>query len=157
RLHDTLVKQKDSYKANQVKIQIEAGEAWIKLKEGKNNEALILMKSAADREDKTEKHPVTPGEIIPAKELLGDMLLQMNKASEALHAYEEDLKKHPNRFNGLYGAGVAAEKSGNIEKARIYFRQLLTIANPEHLRRPELKEIQRVLAGDKPNQMNNSK
>ena len=78
-IYDTLMKQKDSYKANQVQIQIKTSEAWIQFKEGKNNEALKLMNFAADMEDKTEKHPVTPGEVIPARELLGDMLLQMNK------------------------------------------------------------------------------
>lgn len=79
----------------------------------KNNEALILMNLAADIEDKTEKHSVTPGEVIPAIELLEDMLLEMNKPDKALIAYDAHLVKHPNRFNGLYGVRLAAEKSGN--------------------------------------------
>ena len=92
-IYDTLMAQKDSYKANQVQIQIKTSEAWILFKEGKNNEALKLMNVAADMEDKTEKHPVTPGEVIPARELLGDMLLQMNKPGKALEAYESRFEK----------------------------------------------------------------
>ncbi len=137
-IHDTLTRQKDVYKANQVSIQIKAAEAWIAFKMQKNDEALALMKEAADMEDKTEKHPVTPSEVIPARELLGDMLLQMNNPAGALTAYEADLKKHPNRFNGLYGAGMAAEKSGNTEKAKSYYQQLLAVANHPGPGRPEL-------------------
>jgi len=144
-IYDTLVNQKDSYKANQVLIQIKASEAWIKFKQGKNNEALELMNLAADMEDKTEKHPVTPGEVIPARELLGDMLLQMNKPDKALEAYEADLKKHPNRFNGLYGAGLSAEKSGNPKKAGFYYQQLLTVVNQVNSTRPELISIKLFL------------
>ena len=103
--------------------------------------ALNLMSAAADMEDKTEKHPVTPGEVVPARELLGDMLLQMNMPEKALEAYEADLKKHRNRFNGLYGAGIAAEKSGNTEKAKLYYSQLLTVAGPVNSTRPELAAI----------------
>jgi tetratricopeptide (TPR) repeat protein len=137
-IYDTLTEQKDSYKANQVQIQIRTSEAWILFKEGKNNEALKLMNLAADMEDKTEKSPVTPGEVIPAMELLGDMLLQMNKPDKALDAYEEDLKKHPNRFNGLYGAGLAAERSNKPEKASFYYQQLTDITNTANSIRPEL-------------------
>jgi hypothetical protein len=136
-IYDTLMQQKDSYKANQVQIQIRTSEAWIQLKEGKNNEALKLMKVAADMEDKTEKHPVTPGEVLPARELLGDMLLQLNKPGEALEAYEGDLKQHPNRFNGLYGAGLAAERSSKLEKANFYYQQVTGIANTTNSTRPE--------------------
>ena len=140
-IYDTLLKQKDSYKANHVLIQVKTAEAWIQLKEGKQIEALKLMNAATEMEDKTEKHPVTPGEIIPARELLGDMFLQMNKLEQALEAYEEDLKKHPNRFNAVYGAGLASERSGNREKAKLYYRQLLTFVNPENCNRPELTAI----------------
>jgi tetratricopeptide (TPR) repeat protein len=126
-LRDTLLAQKDAYKANQVDIQIKAAQGWIFWKEGKNKEALEYMKLAADMEDKTEKHPVTPGEVLPARELLGDMLLLMQKPGEALLAYEDDLQKHPNRFNGLYGAATAAEKSGKTELSKNYLKQLSLI------------------------------
>jgi len=126
-IRDTLARQKDPYKANLVDIQLKAAEAWIRWKEGKNAEALRLMNLAADMEDKTEKSPVTPGEVLPARELLGDLLLQLNKPADALIAYEADLLRHPNRFNGLYGAGLAAERSGNKEKAIAYYRQLMSV------------------------------
>jgi len=144
-LYDTLVKQKDSYKANQVQIQIKTSEAWMYFKAGKNNEALALMNLATDMEDKTEKHPVTPGEVIPARELLGDMLLQMNKPGAALESFEADLKKHPNRFNALYGAGLAAQKSGDLEKAAGYYKQLLGIINQVSSTRPEVTLIKLFL------------
>ena len=138
-IHDTLIAKKDTYKANQVMIQAKTGEAWILLGEKKLNEALQLMTTAADMEDRTEKSPVTPGEVIPAKELLADMLLQLNKPAEALEAYESDLRKHPNRFNGLYGAALAGEKINNIEKAKYYYGQLTAIANSPAANRPELE------------------
>ena len=97
------------------------------------------MSLAADMEDKTEKSPVTPCEVLPAKELLGDMLLQMNKPDKALEAYEADLKKHPNRFNGLYYAGLAAERSNNFEKAKTYYQQLMNVVNSTNSNRPELE------------------
>lgn len=139
RIHDTLLAQKDSYKANQVQVQIKAGEAWILFRDNKKEEALQAMQMAAELEDKTEKHPVTPGEVIPAREQLGDLLLAMNRPQEALKAYETDLERHPNRFNGLYGAGQAAAKMGDKEKATQYYRQLLTVA--EGSSRPELQAI----------------
>lgn len=144
-LYDTLTKQKDSYKANQVQIQIKAAEAWIQFKEGKNDAALVLMNAAADMEDKTQKHPVTPGEVIPARELLADMLLQMGKPDKALETYEADLKNHPNRFNGLYGAGLAAEKSGDLEKAGGYYRQLLSIVDTVNSARVEISAVKLFL------------
>jgi tetratricopeptide (TPR) repeat protein len=138
-IYDTLTAQKDSYKANQVMIQINTSEAWILFKEGKNNEALKAMTVAADMEDRTEKHPVSPGEVIPARELLGDMLLQMNRPEKALEAYEADLKRHPNRFNGLYGAALAAEKWHHAEDANAYYRQLISITSEINSNRPELE------------------
>jgi tetratricopeptide (TPR) repeat protein len=128
-IHETLSREKELYKANQVEIQIRAANAWILFKEGKNNEALESMRSSANMEDATGKSPVTPGEVLPARELLGDMLLQMGNAGKALEAYQESLKNHPNRFNSLYGAGMSAEKSGDPEKARTYYKQLSDICS----------------------------
>ncbi|MEO5563804.1 MAG: hypothetical protein ABIR18_10225 [Chitinophagaceae bacterium] len=148
-MHKTLVDMKDSYKANQVMIQVKTAEAWILFKEGKNDEALKMMNAAADMEDKTEKSPVTPGEVIPARELVGDMLMQMNKPAEALVSYEADLVKHVNRFNGLYGAGLAAEKSNNPGKANTYYRKLAGIASSVDSNRPELKAAKAFLKNEK--------
>ena len=144
-IYDTLVQQKDSYKASQVQIQIKASEAWILFKEGKNKDALKLMNEAADMEDNIQKHPVTPGEVIPARELLGDMLLQMNQPEKALEAYEADLKKRPNRFNGQYGAALAAERSNNPGKSGTYYQQLLRFSNSKSSNRPELKKASMFL------------
>ena len=91
---------------------------------GNKGNAIRLMTEAADMEDATEKHPVTPGEVIPARELLGDMYMEHGEFDKALEAYEADLKRHAGRFNGLYGAAVAAKKAGQAEKAATYFEQL---------------------------------
>ena len=140
-LRDKLEKQKDLYKTKEVTIQIKTCEAWLQFKEGKKIEALNTMKLASDMEDSTEKHPVTPGEVIPARELYGDMLLQMNQPEKALEAYEMVLKKSPNRFNSLYGAGLAAEKSRKNEKAVDYYQHLATITDQVNSNRPELTSI----------------
>lgn len=139
KINNALNKKGEIYQANQVKIQQKSSEAWILFKEGKDKEALNIMNVAADMEDNTEKHPVTPGEVIPARELLGEMLIQMNKPEEALIAYEASLKKHPNRFNGLYGAAVAADRSNKSVKANIYYRKLSDIALSTNSKRPELQ------------------
>jgi tetratricopeptide (TPR) repeat protein len=136
-VHDTLTKRKDLYKANQVEIQIKAAGAWILFKERKNDKALTLMHTAADMEDATQKSPVTPGEVIPVRELLADMFMEMGYTSKALQAYGESLKTHPNRFNSLYGAGIAAEKSGDILKAKSFYHQLSNICAINSTR-PEL-------------------
>ena len=128
------------YKAGQVLIEIKTTEAWINLAKGNNDEALTLMKMAAKLESQTSKHPVTPGEVLPADELLGDMLLALNKPKEALDAYEVNLKGHPHRFNGIYGAAVAAKQIGNTEKATSYFKQLIELTKDSNSKRPELEE-----------------
>ena len=143
--YDSLTAQKDVYKANQVLIQIKTGQAWILFAEGKTTDALQMMQQAADMEDKTEKSPVTPGEVIPAKELLADMLMELNKPGEALVTYEANLKTHPYRFNGLYGAALASEKINNAEKATYYYQQLTIVANSTTAKRPELVAAQLYL------------
>ena len=142
-IYEKLKESKQDYKANLVLIQIKISEGWIKLYEGHKADALTLMKEAAGMEDATEKHPVTPGEVIPARELLGDMYLEAGEPLKALEAYQADLKRHPNRFNGLYGAGLATEKSGNIKEATLYYNQLLSIASDSS--RPELKLVRSFL------------
>jgi len=137
-----LSKQKNmSREAAQVTVQIHTGEAWIQYKEGNNDNALKLMRAAADMEDGTEKHPVTPGEIIPARELLGDMLLDMNKPAAALEAYKSVLETHSNRFNALYSAGLAAERSGNKAEAKMYFQKLLNSIGQSNSKRSELQTV----------------
>jgi len=139
-LQQELIAQKELYQANQVLIQIKSSEAWIQFAKGNKEDALALMREAADMEDNTEKHPITPGEVLPARELLGDMLLAMNESLQALEAYEIDLKEHPNRFNGIYGAAVSAKSAGNEEKAAYYFKMLLTLTETSGSDRPEIAE-----------------
>lgn len=143
-LQQELLSKKDPFKASKVDIQVKTGQAWIHFKEGKNQEAISLMSLAADLEDRSAKHPVTPGDVIPARELLGDLLLQMNRPAEALQAYEASLEKTPNRFNGLYGAALAAEKTGDKTKARLYNEQLLKVADPTSTR-PELAAVKNYI------------
>jgi hypothetical protein len=107
--YEKLLEANENYKANFVLIQVKTGDAWIKLKEGNRRDAIRLMTEAAELEDKTSKHPVTPGEIIPARELLADMYLEIKDYKNALIAYNEDLARHPNRYNGLQGAAAAKE------------------------------------------------
>ncbi|NAY91102.1 hypothetical protein GTQ34_04145 [Muricauda sp. JGD-17] len=133
------------YKAGQVQIEIKIIEAWTALAKGDNEEALMVMKLASELESKTSKHPVTPGEVLPADELLGDMLLLLDKPGEALAAYEVNLEGHPNRFNGLYGAAVAAKRTGNEEKAVLYFEKLMKLTENSNSDRLELKEAEEFL------------
>lgn len=148
-LHQNLLDSKDNftktYKANQVQIQIYAARGWINLAKGNKEEALVTMKLAAKMESETSKHPVTPSEVLPADELLGDMLLTLNKPKEALDAYEVNLKGHPNRLNGIYGAAIASKKSGNKEKATLYFNQLIELTKNTNSDRPELAEAKDFL------------
>ncbi|HEY7610262.1 MAG TPA: hypothetical protein VIF14_13595 [Alphaproteobacteria bacterium] len=139
KLREALVQMKQVYWANQVEIQAEVVEAWIKFAAGKTDEGLAQMRLAAEWEDKTEKHPVTPGPILPARELLGDMLMQAGKPKEALAAYEHSMRVEPNRFRGLAGAARAAELSGDKEKAQQYYKRLLALAAKGDGERPILK------------------
>ena len=138
KLRDLLIKQKDSYKSKEVDIQIKTGEAWIQFESANKANAINRMRLAADMEDSTEKHPVTPGEVLPARELLGDMLLEKKQSKEALLAYETVLQKSPNRFNCLYGAGVAAEEMQDKQKTFFYFKQLLNIVDTANCNKPEV-------------------
>ena len=143
--HAKLIERGNAYEATQVLIQIKASEAWIRFAEGKKDEAVRLMTEAAEMEDATEKAPVTPGEVVPARELLGDLFMEMGKFSQALKAYEADLERHQGRFNGLYGAAIAAKNSGDKTKARSYFQQLVAMAKASTEKRPELVKAEAFL------------
>lgn len=129
-----------SYKADQVQVEVKAAEAWIVFAKGNTDEAIELMKMAVDLESKTTKHPVTPGEVLPANQLLGDMYMEANNPTMALLAYEADLSKHPNRFNSIYGAAKASRINGDAEKASLYFEQLVSLVGNVETDRPEYRE-----------------
>ena len=139
KIRDTLGLLKDDYKSNQVQVQIYTGTAWILLKEGKESEALIQMAAAADLEDKTEKHPVTPAEVVPAGQLLGDMLLILQRPQEAFKTFVASLERQPGRFNSLYGAAQAAQACGDNAIAAKYYQQLIVNAGAGAQLRPELQ------------------
>jgi hypothetical protein len=146
---DALKALKQGYWENQVAIQIAIVDAWIKFAQGKTEEALAAMRGAAEAEDKTEKHPVTPGPIIPARELLGDMLMATGKPKDALAAYEHSMQVEPNRFRGLAGAARAAEHAGDKAKAKDYYMRLLALAGSGDGTRPVLEEARAFLAANK--------
>jgi len=145
-LRDTLTQSKDTYWADQVEIQREIAVAWITFAEGKHEEALRQMRSAAEHEDKTDKHNVTPGVILPARELLGEMLLKLKQPAQAMAEFEAALGIAPNRFNSLSGAARAANLSGDKEKAKTYYAKLLAICEHADGDRPELQDARSALA-----------
>lgn len=124
----------------QTDIQIGIVSAWTELAEGNKDQALALMRSAADNEDATEKHIVTPGSFAPARELLGEMLLAFGRPELALKEFEASQKTDPNRFKGLYGAAKASELSGNLVKAKGYFEKLVNVCEQADSERPQLIE-----------------
>jgi hypothetical protein len=144
-LRDALAAAKNGYWAEQVDIQHRIVAAWIARAEGKKDEALALMRSAADREDATEKHPVTPGPLVPARELLGEMLLESNEPAQALKEFEASMRVEPNRFRGLLGAARAAELAGDRGKARTYYSQLVILGEKADSERPEILQAKTFL------------
>jgi len=146
-LRDELKAAKIEYWANEVEVMRLASLAWVALAQKNSDEALGLMRRAADIEDKSEKNIVTPGRLLPARELLGDMLLEMKRPAEALKEYEASQLREPNRYRGLYGAGQAAAQSGNRDKARHYFSKLIELAGSGDFR-PEMENARRYLASN---------
>jgi len=113
--------------------------AWIAHAEGRRTEALRLAREAADKEDRVEKHPVTPGPLIPARELLGDILMAHQMPAEALAAYEATLRREPNRARTLVGAARAARAARRMDEAKRYYRAMIDLRDPAS-KRPELRE-----------------
>jgi tetratricopeptide (TPR) repeat protein len=146
-IRERLLKAGESYWALQVEIQEHEVRAWAALAEGKKEEALRQMKSAAELEDGTEKSAVTPGPLAPARELLGEMLLEIKEPAQALEQFEATLKKEPGRFRALYGAAEAAELSGSRETSQRYFGELLKVCvHADMPGRSELVEAKRAMA-----------
>jgi hypothetical protein len=141
-----LTQENNKYWADQVNIQREIAAAWITYAEGKPENALQQMRSAADHEDRTDKHNVTPGVILPARELLGEMLLELKQPAKATIEFETTLRTAPNRFNAMSGAARAAKLSGDSEKAKSYYTKLLAICSQSDGDRPELKDARSLLS-----------
>ena len=134
---DALRAAKNNYWATEVEVMRLSAAGWIAFAESNGDEALRLMREAADTEDKNEKHPVTPGRLLPAREQLGDLLIELKRPAEALKEYEQSQKREPERFRGLYGAALAAEMSGDAKSARKYYTRLVQVAGKGEAR-PEL-------------------
>jgi tetratricopeptide (TPR) repeat protein len=130
--------------AGQVEALRLAAGGWLALAEGKKDEAVSLLTSAAEKEEKVGKHPVTPGALLPAREQLGDLLLEMGKPAEALAAYAAALTDAPKRFNGLAGAARAAELAGDTARARAYSEELLALCGST-CERPEAQRAKAFL------------
>ena len=137
-LQSELAQAKNGYWATEVEVQKLAANAWIALARNDSKEAIGLMRTAADMEDSYERRVDTPGRILPARELLGDLLMETNLPAEALREYEASQAREPNRFRGLYGAARAAEASGDRAKAERYYERLLAMTRNADGNRPEL-------------------
>ncbi len=145
-LHAALEAAHDSYWAGQVDIQRRVATAWVTLAEGRKEAALAMMREAADMEDATEKSAVSPGPLKPARELLGEMLLELQQPGPALAAFEATLAKEPNRFRATWGAARAAAAAGDRQKATGYYTRLLEITKAGDAKgRPELAEARAAL------------
>ena len=146
-IRQALVEVKGDYDwAKQVEIKRQVASAWLAYAEGKHEESLRLMRAAAELDDATEKHPVTPGAVLPAREQLGELLLEL-KQPTALQEFETSLRSAPNRFNGLYGAARAAKLAADQKRARTYYGKLLALCRNADSIRPEIEEAKAFLAG----------
>lgn len=134
------------YWAGQADFQIKTVNAWIAYAEKRQDEALQLMRAAAELEEASDKHAVTPGNVVPSRELLGEMLLALKQPAQAFAEFERSLKRDPNRFRGIYGAARAADASGNHASARAYYAKLQALSAERDTERPELASAKAFLA-----------
>ena len=145
-IRETLPATRDYDWAGSIGAQLEAARALAAYAEGRKDEGLRALRAAADHEDAVDKHPVTPGALLPVREMLADLLLENGAAGDALGEYKAVLKVAPRRFNSTAGAAKAARQSGDANEARAYARQLLEIAKDAETARPELVWARAFLA-----------
>jgi len=147
-IRDSLREAKNNYWAGQVDVQEQVASAWMLYADGKYDDALKAMSAAADAEDNTEKSPVTPGPLAPARELYGFMLLDRDIAKEALAAFEATMAKEPNRLNGYVGAAKAAQALGDTAKAKAAYEKLVALAADSDTERPTLAAARAFVASN---------
>jgi hypothetical protein len=135
----------NKYWSDQVEVQRLAAAAWLAHAQGKDDEALAGMRAATELEATMDKLNVTPGAIVPSRELLGDLLVELNQPTQALSAYELSLTTEPNRFRSIYGAAKAADRSGDAVKAKAYYQQLANLGSHADTERQELVEAKTYL------------
>jgi tetratricopeptide (TPR) repeat protein len=146
-IHEQLREVKGGYDwAKQIEIQGKIAEAWLAFAEKKSDDAIAAMRAAADLDDATEKHPVTPGSVLPAREQLGELLIELKQPREALREFEVSFRSAPNRFNGWYGAARAARLADDQKTARMYYTKLIELCTHADTVRPELEEAKEFVA-----------
>jgi tetratricopeptide (TPR) repeat protein len=145
-LRDATKDPKFEYFRKHLDLQMQAASAWMAAAEGKKNEAIEMLRRAADSEDTLGKHPVSPGAFVPIREQLGDLLLEAGQAKEAQLQFETALKIYPGRFRGLYGAARAAEQTGDNERATRYYTKLAAQTAKASGSRNELNHVREFLS-----------
>src|SRR5438874_9789492 len=147
-LRDSSTDPRLDYFKKHLDLQIQAASAWVTYGEGKKDEAVNLLRRAADAEDILGKHPVSPGALVPAREQLGDLLLKLDQPKQAQREFEAALKIYPGRFRGLYGAAQAAEQIGEKEKAAHYYAKLIEQTTKADGSRSELAQLREYRTAD---------
>jgi hypothetical protein len=145
-LKEAMTAAKNNYWAGQTDFQIKSLNAWIAFDEKRHEDALRLMQEATEAEEASDKHPVTPGNVVPSRELLAEMLMGLGQPGPALTEYERSLKRDPNRFRAIYGAARAAEAAGKTDTARDHFAKLRQLTKNRDSVRDELTYAERFLA-----------
>ena len=144
-LKDKLVAAKDTYWANQVEVQRLGAAGVLAHVQGDDKKAIELVRAAADLEATMDKHPATPSSVLPARELLADLLLELNQPEAALKEYKEMLRTDPNRFRSILGEARAAKQSGDAAVAHDAYQKLVALSKPAGSERPELAEAKAYL------------
>jgi tetratricopeptide (TPR) repeat protein len=142
RLRAAMEKSGDKYWADRTQDQILAVSAWVALAEGAKDKATALMRQAADSEDASIKHVAMENRLYPMRELLGELLLEAGRSTEALTEFTKALKQQPNRYRGLYGAARAAEAAGDTADAKAFYAKVIELSKQAEGRRPELQRAQ---------------
>ena len=143
-----LTEPRQQYFGKQATMQVGVVKGWLAAAEGHADEAEKLLRAAADSDDLLGKHPVSPGTLLPSRELLADFLLEQKRPREALAEYQACLKVNPRRLNSLYGAARAAEGTGDRESAHRYYAEITAMVAPDATR-PEIAQARAFLAGDR--------
>src|SRR6478609_7327595 len=145
-LRDATKDPKFDYFKSHLDLQMQAASAWVAAAEGKKNDAIDMLRRAADSEDRLGKHPVSPGAFVPIREQLGTLLLEIGQPTEAQREFEAALKIYPGRFRGLYGAAQAAEQAGDTQGASRYYTKLAAQTSKAGGSRDELNHVREFLS-----------
>ena len=146
RLRPAMEKSGDAYWAARTGEQIVAVSAWVALAGGAADQAVALMRQAADGEDASIKHVAMENRLYPMRELLADLLLEAKRPKEAYAEYLASLKQYPNRFRGLYGAARSAEAAGDSANAAVYYGRLIELVAHADAVRPEVQRARDYLS-----------